>query len=69
MYTYLLSAGVALVFSVDDVFSYNVVDLLGIIPLGPTVRLPFVGSYFAVLLRGFAGLDTAIKQNHNFNFN
>lgn len=56
--TYLDSAGKTLVFSVEDVFSYKVVDRLGIIALGPTVRLPFVGSYFVAVL-GFAGLDKA----------
>lgn len=53
---------VAFVFSVEDVFSYNVVDLLGIMPpaLGPTVRLPLLGSNLPVavlVVRGFAGLE------------
>lgn len=52
---------VAFVFSVEDVFSYSVVDRLGIRPaLGPTVRLPLLGSNFPVVVlvvRGFAGLE------------
>lgn len=52
---------VAFVFSVEDVFSYRVVDRLGIRPaLGPTVRLPLLGSNFPVIVlvvRGFAGLE------------
>lgn len=50
------------VFSVDDVFSYSVVDRLGIRPaLGPTVREPLLGSYLVLVLllvvRAFAGLE------------
>lgn len=52
---------VAFVFSVEDVFSYSVVDRLGIMPaLGPTVRFPLLGSNFPVVVlvvRGFAGLE------------
>lgn len=53
---------VAFVFSVEDVFSYSVVDRLGIMPpaLGPTVRLPLLGSNLPVVVlvvRGFAGLE------------
>lgn len=56
-----LSAG-AFVFSVEDVFSYSVVDRLGIMPpaLGPTVRFPLLGSNLPVVVlvvRGFAGLE------------
>lgn len=59
--TYFDSAGRTFVFSVDEVFSYSVVDLRGVIPLlGPTVRFPFVGSYFVV--RGFTGLVRAEKN-------
>lgn len=59
MYTYLDSAGNALVFSLDIVFSYNRVERRWINPppLGPTVWFPFVGSYFIGL--GLAGLDAA----------
>lgn len=61
--TYFDSAGSTLVFSVEDVFSYKVVDRRGIIPLlGPTVRFPFDGSNFEVaLLLGFTGLARAAK--------
>lgn len=53
---------VAFVFSVEDVFSYSVVDRLGIMPpaLGPTVRLPLLGSNLpaaVLVVRGFAGLE------------
>lgn len=65
--TYLDSVGRTLVFSVDEVFSYSVVDRRGIIPLGPTVRFPFVGSYFDDE-RGFAGLVTAIGEKRNYLF-
>lgn len=46
----------------DDVFSYSVVDRLGIRPaLGPIVRGPLLGSYFVPVLllvvRAFAGLE------------
>lgn len=59
--TYFDSAGRTFVFSVDEVFSYSVVDLRGVMPLlGPTVRFPFVGSYFVV--RGFTGLVRAGRE-------
>lgn len=53
---------VEFVFSVDDVFSYSVVDRLGMKPaLGPTVREPLLGSYLVLVLllvvRAFAGLE------------
>lgn len=58
--TYFVSAGNAFVFSVDEVFSYNVVERRGIIPLVPTVvRLVFDVSYFVEVL-GFAGLLSAV---------
>lgn len=61
-WSYFDSAGSTLVFSVDDVFSYKVVERRGIIPLGPTVRFPFDGSNLEVaLLRGFTGLASAAK--------
>lgn len=61
---YLDSAGRTLVFSVEDVFSYKVVDRRGIMPLdGPTVRLPFDGSNLDVaLLLGFTGLAKAVVR-------
>lgn len=66
--SYFDSAGSTFVFSVDEVFSYRVVDRRGIIPLdGPTVRFPFDGSNFEVaLLLGFTGLAKAAK-NKNVN--
>lgn len=62
VFTHFDSVGTTFVFSVDEVFSYNVVDRRGIIPpplLGPTVRLPLAGSYLDVVVRGLAGLDAA----------
>ena len=46
-----------LVFSVDDVFSYKVVERRGISPpAGPTVRFPVdAESYFVAVERGFTG--------------
>lgn len=62
-WSYFDSAGSTLVFSVDDVFSYKVVERRGIIPLGPTVRFPFDGSNLEVaLLRGFTGLAKAARK-------
>lgn len=63
-YAYFDSGGATLEtlkhFSVDEVFSYNVVDRRGTaLPLGPTVRLPMGGSYLDVVL-GLAGLEVAI---------
>lgn len=59
--SYFDSAGSTLVFSVDDVFSYRVVDRRGTLD-GPTVRFPFDGSNFDVaLLLGFTGLAKAVK--------
>lgn len=47
----------AFVFSVDEVFSYNVVDLRG---MRPTVRLPLgAESNLLATDRGFAGDDEA----------
>lgn len=61
--THLDSGGKTLVFSVDEVFSYSVVERRGITVLGPTVRLPFVGSYFdVVVVLGFAGLELAASH-------
>lgn len=57
--TYLDSVDRTLVFSVDKVLSYKVVDRRGIIPLGPTVRFPLEGSYLDDESRGLAGLVTA----------
>lgn len=68
-WSYFDSAGSTLVFSVDDVFSYKVVERRGIIPLGPTVRFPFDGSNLEVaLLRGFTGLAKAARKGgwHQF---
>lgn len=52
---------VEFVFSVDEVFSYSVVDRRGIRPaLGPTVREPLLGSNLplvVLVVRGFAGLE------------
>lgn len=52
---------VEFVFSVDEVFSYSVVDRRGISPaLGPTVRDPLLGSNLllvVLVVRGFAGLE------------
>jgi hypothetical protein len=45
----------AFVFSVDDVFSYRVVDLLGMSP-AVLFTLDVVSNLFAVV-RGFAGED------------
>ena len=58
--THFDSDGTTLVFSVDKVFSCNVVERRGIMPppLGPTVRLPLAGSYLDVV-RGLAGLEAA----------
>lgn len=58
----MVGSAVEFVFSVDDVFSYSVVDRLGIRPaLGPTVRAPLLGSYLVLVLllvvRAFAGLE------------
>jgi len=52
------------VFSVDDVFSYKVVDRLGISPpAGPTVRFPLLAaSYLLAAVRGFAG-DVEVAKN------
>lgn len=60
MESYFDSGGKTFVFSVEEVFSYNVVDRRGTIPLGPTVRLPLVGSNLVVVL-GFAGLELATR--------
>lgn len=50
--THVLSVD-AFVFSVDEVFSYKVVDLRGI---SPAVRLPLVAlSNLLIVVRGFAG--------------
>lgn len=62
--TYLDSAGKTLVFSDDNVFSYNRVERRCIIPpplLGPTVWFPLVGSNLDVVLV-LAGLDEAVKK-------
>lgn len=65
-FTYFDSAGRTLVFSDDNVFSYKRVERRGrsaMMPpplLGPTVWLPFVGSYLDVD-RGLAGLEAAEK--------
>ena len=67
--SYLDSVGRTLVFSVDDVFSYNVVDRRGIIPLGPTVLFPLAGSNLVVLLLGFAGLEIATNEKYAQTFN
>lgn len=65
-YTHLDSGGAAFAlkhFSVDEVFSYKVVDRRGTaLPLGPTVRLPIGGSYLDVIL-GLAGLELASLWN------
>lgn len=61
-WTYLDSVGKTLVFSDDNVFSYNRVERRCIIPpplLGPTVWLPLAGSNLEVVL-AFAGLDVSI---------
>lgn len=60
-WTYLDSVGNTLVFSDDNVFSYNRVERRCIIPpplLGPTVWFPLVGSNFDEILV-LAGLDAA----------
>lgn len=65
VFTHFDSVGTTFVFSVDEVFSYKVVDRRGIIPpplLGPTVRLPLAGSYLDVVVRGLAGLDAAENE-------
>lgn len=60
--TYFVSAGITFVFSVDEVFSYSVVERRGMMPLVPlTVRFPLVGSYLAVV-RGLAGLFSAARK-------
>lgn len=69
-YTHLDSGGAALDalkhFSVDEVFSYKVVDRRGAaLPLGPTVRLPIGGSNLGAVL-GLAGLALA-KNNYFVN--
>lgn len=44
------------VFSEDDVFSYNVVERLGMSPpAGPTVRFPLDAASYLRVVRGFAG--------------
>lgn len=64
--SYFDSDGETFVFSVDDVFSYKVVERRGIIPLGPTVRFPFDGSNLEVaLLLGLTGLANAAGENNS----
>lgn len=59
-YTYFESVEIAFVFSLDEVFSYNVVERLGIMLTFVEGRLLFGGSYLGVV-RGF-GLLMARKR-------
>jgi hypothetical protein len=60
--TYVGSVG-ALVFSVDAVFSYSVVDRLGIIPpICPTVRALVLLSNLDAVVLGLAGLKMLSKS-------
>jgi hypothetical protein len=62
---------VALVFSVDGVFSYNVVERRGISPpAGPTVRFPLaVPSYFVVnAVRGLTGDVAEVAKKYFIKF-